>query len=152
MESVVLIRNKNIPYTVNYEGKRYVWAGSKGTIVSKKSVPLDVYDYLASFTSTFQNGDLVVDPKSEQAQELEDNILDKEAYTVNGMSKDEVIELLKGNFKKMECELNKVTSDSTKRFVMSVAKEIKIANSTKQKFLKDWVGNTLSIEDIFDIE
>ena len=152
MENVVLIRHKNIPYTVNYEGKRYVWAGSVGTRISKKPVPLDVYDYLASFTTTFQNGDLVVDPTSEQAKELEDNILDKDAYEVNGISKEEVIELLKGNLKKMECELNKVTSDSTKRFVMSIAKEVKVTNSTKQKFLKDWVGNTLSIEDIFDIE
>ena len=152
MESVVLIRNKNIPYTVNYEGKRYLWAGSKGTMISKKPVPIEVYDYLASFTSTFQNGDLVVDPASEQAKELKDNILDTEAYEVNGISKDEVVELLKGNLKKMESELNKVTSDSTKRFVMSIAKEVKVTNSTKQKFLKDWVGNTLSIEDIFDIE
>lgn len=152
MESVVLIRNKNIPYTVNYEGKRYLWAGSKGTMISKKPVPIEVYDYLASFTSTFQNGDLVVDPASEQAKELKDNILDTEAYEVNGISKDEVIELLKGNLKKMESEFNKITSDSTKRFVMSIAKEIKVTNSTKQKFLKDWTGNTLSIEDIFDIE
>lgn len=152
MENVILIRHKNIPYTVNYEGKKYVWAGSKGTITSKKTVPLDVYEYLASFTTTFQNGDLVVEPNSIQAQELEDNILDKDAYEINGISKEEAIELLKGNLKKMERELNKVTSDSTKRFVMSIAKEIKITNSTKQKFLKDWVGNTLSIEDIFDIE
>ena len=152
MENVILIRNKNIPYTVNYEGKKYVWAGSTGTRISKKPVPLDVYDYLSSFTTTFQNGDLVVEPTSIQAQELEDNMLDKEAYALNGISKEEVIELLKGNLKKMECELNKVTSDSTKRFVMSIAKEVKVTNSTKQKFLKDWVGNTLSIEDIFDIE
>ena len=52
----------------------------------------------------------------------------------------------------MEAELNKITSETTKRFVLDVAREIKVENATKQKFLKDWLGLELSIEDIFKSE
>ena len=152
MEQITLLRHKNTPFTVNYENKRYVWAGSKGTIIGKKDVPMDVYDYLVALTSTFEDGELVLKPNTPQAIELEENVLDKEAYQSNSLPKEEIISLLTGNYKKMEAELNKITSESTKRFVLSIAKEIKISNATKQKFIKDWTGNTLSIEDIFDGE
>ena len=61
MEKVTLVRYKNTDYTVNYENKRYFWAGSRGNIVSKKDVPLDVYEWLAMNTYTLRNGELVLD-------------------------------------------------------------------------------------------
>ena len=52
----------------------------------------------------------------------------------------------------MEKELNKITSQSTKEFVLQVAKEIKIDSLTKQKILKNWIGSQLSVEELFEQE
>lgn len=148
-EKITLIRNSNIPFTVNYDNKKYVWAGSKGNIISKKIVPIEVFEYLTSFTSTFEDGELKVLEDTEIAKELVDNIIDKEAYINNAIDKDELISLLKGNINKMKSELNKITCDTTKRFVLDTAKEIGIENVNKQKFIKEWLGSTLNIEELF---
>lgn len=52
MEKVTLARHRWADYVVNYENKRYVWAGARGNIVSKKDVPMEVYEWLASSFST----------------------------------------------------------------------------------------------------
>lgn len=154
MESILLERHHKSEFTVNYEGKRYVWAGSKGNMISKKAVPRDVYDYLAMFTTTFKDGELIISesqPK-ETVEELKDNMYEKEDYEANALTKDTVIKILKGTVKNMEKELNKITSDTTKRFVLSVAKEIGLDNFTKQKFIKEWLGFSASIEELFDMD
>ncbi len=152
MEKVVLARHKNTQYTVNFENKRYVWAGSKGDIISKREVPRELYDWLSMFTTAFKNGELVLDEKSENIEELEYNILEKEEYEANSLTRAEIKKLLEGNYKKMESELKKIDVDSTKRFVLDVAKEIKLESAAKQKFLKEWIGSQLSIEEMFPME
>ena len=52
----------------------------------------------------------------------------------------------------MESELNKIKLDSTKRFVLDVAKEIKIESAAKQRFIKEWLGTELTIEELFPVE
>ena len=152
MEKVILARYKNTDFTVNYENKRYVWAGSKGNIISKKEVPLDVYEWLAMQTTTMSSGELVLDSSNENLEELKENIYEIEEYEVNSISKEDIAKLLNGNFKKMESELNKIESDSTKRFVLAVAREIGLESSAKQRFIKEWLGTELTIEELFPME
>ena len=152
MEKVVLARYKNIDYTVNYENKRYVWYGSKGSIISKREVPMDVYEWLTMNTFALQNGELVLDSSNENLEELKENIYEIEEYEVNSISKDDIAKLLNGNFKKMESELNKIEADSTKRFVLEVAREIGLESSAKQRFIKEWLGTELTIEELFPME
>ncbi len=152
MEKVVLERHKVGNYIINFENKSYIIPGSKGQIVGKKEVPYSVYEYLTMFTDCFKDGELVIQAKTNEEKELLNDFYGKEEYEANALTKEEVTSLLKGNLKKMEAELSKVTSDTTKRFVLDVAKEIKIENATKQKFLKEWLGLELSIEDIFKTE
>ena len=140
MEKVVLARYKNTDYTVNYENKRYVWYGSKGNIISKKEVPIDIYEWLTMHTYTFQNGELVLDSSNENLEELKENIYEIDEYKVNSISKEDIAKLLNGNFKKMESELNKIEADSTKRFVLDVAREIGLESAAKQRFIKEWLG------------
>ena len=52
----------------------------------------------------------------------------------------------------MEKELNKITSQTTKDFVLSVAQEIGLDSATKQSFIKEWLGSALSIEELFSKE
>lgn len=150
-KNIILERHKSNSYTVIHpETKRkYTWAGCKGSRVGSRAIPEEVYNYLADFTTCFSKGELIISPKNSEVEELKNELTDIEEYENNAMSKDDVIALLKGNMKKMEAELNKVTSATTKKFVMEVAKEIKLENSSKQKFLKEWTGSKLSIEDLF---
>lgn len=152
MEKVTLVRYKNTDYTVNYENKRYFWAGSRGNIVSKKDVPLDVYEWLAMNTYTLRNGELVLDKSNEKIEELKENIYEIEEYEVNSISKEEIKKILEGNFKKMESELKKIEVETTKRFVLEVAREIKLESSAKQRFIKEWLGTELTIEELFPME
>ena len=152
MEKVILARYKNTDYTVNYENKRYVWYGSKGNIVIKKEVPMEVYEWLTMNTLALKNGELVLDNSNENIKELKENIYEIEEYEANSISKEEIAKLLNGNFKKMESELNKIEADSTKRFVLEVAREIGLESSAKQRFIKEWLGTELTIEELFPIE
>ena len=152
MEKIVLARYKNTDYTVNYENKRYVWYGSKGSIISKREVPMDVYEWLTMNTFAMQNGELVLDSSNENLEELKENIYEIEEYEVNSISKEDITKLLNGNFKKMESELNKIEADSTKRFVLEVAREIGLESSAKQRFIKEWLGTELTIEELFLME
>ena len=52
----------------------------------------------------------------------------------------------------MESELNKIKTDSTKRFVLEVAREIGLESSAKQRFIKEWLGTELTIEELFPME
>lgn len=152
MEKVTLLRHRGTEYVVNYENKKYVWPPSKGNVVSKKDVPMDVYEWLTSYTTAFRFGELVLDKTNENIDELKEHIYEIEDYEVNSISKDEIKKILEGNFKKMESELNKIKLDSTKRFVLDVAKEIKIESAAKQRFIKEWLGTELTIEELFPVE
>lgn len=152
MKKVTLLRHRGTEYVVNYENKKYVWPPSRGNIVSKKDVPMDVYEWLTSYTTAFRFGELVLDETNENIDELKEHIYEIEDYEVNSISKDEIKKILEGNFKKMESELNKIKLDSTKRFVLDVAKEIKIESAAKQRFIKEWLGTELTIEELFPVE
>ena len=152
MKKVTLLRHRGTEYVVNYENKKYVWPPSKGNVVSKKDVPVDVYEWLTSYTTAFRFGELVLDKTNENIDELKEHIYEIEDYEVNSISKEEIKKILEGNFKKMESELNKIKLDSTKRFVLDVAKEIKIESAAKQRFIKEWLGTELTIEELFPVE
>ena len=152
MKKVTLLRHRGTEYVVNYENKKYVWPPSRGNIVSKKDVPMDVYEWLTSYTTAFRFGELVLDETNENIDELKEHIYEIEEYEANSISKDEIKKILEGNFKKMESELNKIKLDSTKRFVLDVAKEIKIESAAKQRFIKEWLGTELTIEELFPVE
>ena len=51
-----------------------------------------------------------------------------------------------------EAELKKIEIDSTKRFVLEVAREIKLESAAKQRFIKEWLGTQLTIEELFPVE
>ena len=152
MEKVTLLRHRATEYVVNYENKKYLWAGCRGNIVSKRDVPLEVYEWLTSYTTALRDGELVLDEKNENLEELKEHIYEIEEYEVNSISKEEVKKILEGNFKKMESELKRIEHPNTKKFVYGVAKEIKIESAAKQKFIKEWLGTALTIEELFPVE
>lgn len=148
-KKVILERHKITKYTVNFEGKAYIWAGSKGNMISKKEVPVDLYQYLAMFTTCLQNGELILVTKTEEDKELLEDIPQKEEYEANALTKEEVKKILGGQLNKMKSELKKITSRTTKNFVLDVAKEIGLENANKRIFIKEWLGTELSTDELF---
>lgn len=152
MEKVTLLRNRATEYVVNYENKRYAWAGSRGNIVSKKAIPRDVYEWLTSYTTALRDGELVLDESNENIEDLKEYIYEIDEYETNSISREDIKKLLEGNFKKMKSELEKIEHPNTKRFVFTVAKEIGLESAAKQKFIKEWLGTELTIEELFPVE
>lgn len=144
-KTIKVARYRNTPYVVNFSNsngslKTYQWSGSKGTKTEIKPIPEEVVDYLIMNSACFRKGELVIVEDSEVAKELVENIDDKEEYQNNTHTKEELQKILEGNFAKMKSEINKITNDDEKRFVIDVAKEIKLDSSAKRKALSEWYG------------
>lgn len=153
-QKVLLERHKKRDYTVRYEGKRWFWSGAKGDIISKVLVPREVYDFLAMSTNCIKNGELIPSKSmpEELREELYSEVYEIEEQEANALTREDVEKILKGNMSYLKSSLEKITSFSTKQFVLDVAKEIKITNVNKQKFIKDWYGTELPLEDLFEID
>lgn len=144
-KNIKIGRYRAVPYTVNYPTdsggvKTFQWSGSKGNKKDIKEIPEDVVNYLMMNSICFEQGELVIADDSKEANDLKENIDDKESYDNNTQSRDEIVELLKGNMNKMKSELNKITVKDQKKFVVDTAKEIELDSDSKKKFIADWYG------------
>jgi hypothetical protein len=143
-KTIKVARYRTTPYIVNYitNGgiKPYIWSGSKGNKVDIKEVPVEVVDWLIMNSACFRDGELAIIEDSEEAKEIVENIDNVEEYRNNTHSKEEIIQLLNGNINKMKSVLNKITNKGEKKFVIEVAKEIKLDSNAKLTFLADWYG------------
>ena len=144
MNTVKVARYRTAPYFVNHitDGgiKAYSWSGSKGNKVDIKEIPEEVVDRLMMESVCFRDGELVIIEEDDKAKELVSNIDDLEEYRNNTHSKEEVIKILEGNYKKMEAELNKITNKDEKKFFIDVAKEINVDSNAKLNILANWFG------------
>ncbi|MBD1379210.1 hypothetical protein [Metabacillus arenae] len=121
--------------------KQYTWTGAKGNRIDIKEVPQEVFDYLSMNSQCFDNGELVIVEDTEESKQAKEHIADIESYENNTHTKEEIEKILKGNFPKMKKELNDITVDSEKQFVLSVAQEMQdeLAKG-KIDFLAEWLG------------
>lgn len=144
MNKVKVARYRKSPYFVNHitDGgtKAYSWSGSKGNKVDTKEIPEEVIDRLMMESVCFRDGELVIIEEDEKSKDLVANIDDLEEYRNNTHSKEEVIKILEGNYKKMETELNKITNKDEKKFIVEVAKEINVDSNAKLNILATWYG------------
>lgn len=141
---IKIARYRNIPYTVNYivNGgiKTYQWSGSKGNKYEIKELPIEIVDWLSMNSRCFSDGELVILGNSQEAKEAISNIDDIEKYENNTNTKEDIVKILEGNINKMKSALEKITVNEEKRFVIEVAKEIKLDSAAKLKFLSEWMG------------
>ena len=156
-DKIYLERHKNSDYIVRYtdngRNERYTWKGAKGNKFSKVGVPDYVYNYLAMSTTCFKNGELIISEvkDKDKKEELESVLFDQETVKANSFTKEEVISILKSTVQNMKKNFDGGTSQTTKDFIIEVAKEIGLSNTNKLKYLKDLVGSEMSIEDLFGI-
>lgn len=143
----------NFPANGGYETYKFVGSKLKG-IDDIKELPKRVVDYLIMNSTTFTEGHLTIvkDGENENKEEVKKifDAFDDDILKTNTHTKDEIIQILEGNFMKMKKELGLITIKEEKSFVVDVAKELKIDSSAKRSFVSEWAG--ISEEMIFDKE
>lgn len=154
METVKIARHRNIPYSVNYKSnnglKSFQWAGSKGNKTDIKDIPVEVVDWLIMTSRCFIDGELKIIEDSKETEEMVSNLDELDSYKNNSHTREEIVKILNGNLNKMKSELEKITVQSEKQYVLDVAKEIKLDVASKQKFIAEWIGAPVDI--LFDEE
>ncbi|SNZ09947.1 hypothetical protein SAMN05421503_1432 [Terribacillus aidingensis] len=144
MSKIKVARRRNTPYVVNYtaDGSRrvFTWNGSKNGKIDSKDIPQEVVEWLTMNSRCFDEGELYIveDKANADVTEIVDNILDKETYTSNTHTEEEIEAILKGNVNAMKSKLSKITVEEEKQFVIDVAQKMDLTAS-KAKFLAEWM-------------
>lgn len=145
-EFVKLERKRPTPYVVNYHNGikelPYNWAGCKpGGKPHVVSVPREVFDYLNMSTQAIVNGALSVADSEPNKEQIHTEIVEIEDALINSKTREEYVELLKGNINKMKKELGKITSRQEKMFVKQIKDELAETeglHNTKIEFIDEW--------------
>lgn len=163
-KEVTLIRKQDSPFSVNYpvDGriKKYVWNGTKGKRLDKKPIPIEVYNWLANYTTTFSEGELIIDKtKDEEVNDIKETIENVDNIEDTILTRDEIEEILtKGNHLALKGKLEELIKnqpkkviESQKRYVIGVASDIGIDSSAKRQVICEWAGLDYENSDlIFD--
>lgn len=174
--TVTLIRKQADPFEVNYpfalpDGKltHYDWVGTKNGIVSKRDVPVEVFQWLKDSTTTFTNAHLIVEEKDNEELEedvkyLVEDVEEKQLEIKNAIKTRAEVEkmLTTGNQLVLKKELDKLVKDITdedqvkevKSYIYRTAIDIGIDSSAKRKVVCEWYGisNVENCGFIFDEE
>jgi hypothetical protein len=174
--TVTLIRKQADPFEVNYpfalpEGKltHFDWTGTKNGIISKRDVPVEVFQWLKDFTTTFTNGHLIVEEKDNEELEedvkyLVEDVEEKQSEIKGAIKTREEIEkmLTTGNQLVLKKELDKLVKDITdedqvkevKSYIYRTAIDIGVDSNAKRKVICEWYGlsNVENCGWIFDEE
>lgn len=173
---VTLIRKQPTPFEVNYpltlpngQLTHFDWTGTKGKIISKRDVPVEVFQWLKDSTTTFKDGCLIVDETKEETELDEDTkylveTVQEEQATIKESIKtrDEVETMLtKGNQNVLKKALNDLTKDledeeqikEVKNYIYRTAIDIGVDSNAKRKVICDWYGTDVeNCGFIFDEE
>lgn len=168
-KTITLIRKQATPFTVNYPyqlnnggiSPQIIFQGSVGGRLSEKEVPIEVFNWLRDFTSTFKSGMLVIkETKDEEIQELVEAIPNAEEMNKVILTIDEIKKMIDtGNQNVLKKALNDLVKDiseedtvkEVKNYVYKTAIELGVDSSAKRKVICDWIGyNYEDVADNFD--
>ena len=173
---ITLIRKQDTPFTVNYpfqlpDGRltRFDWSGTKGKVQNERNVPVEVYEWLRDYTTTFTEGELIVKTLDEKDTELSEDVKylvedmnsQQEDISQSIMTREEIEEMLtKGNQNVLKGKLNKLLEGldeeqikNVKGYIYRTAIDIGVDSNAKRKVICDWYG--CNVEDcgfVFDKE
>ncbi|MBZ9693188.1 hypothetical protein [Clostridium sp. M14] len=172
---ITLVRKQPTPFEVNYplslpngQLTHFDWTGTKGNIVSKRDVPVEVFQWLKDSTTTFKDGCLIVDDNIEQeldgdSQYLIDSVKDEQSEIKKAIkTKTEIEQMLTtGNQNVLKKALNDLTKDvedeeqikEIKNYIYRTAIDIGVDSNAKRKVICDWYGTDVeNCGFIFDEE
>lgn len=168
-EKIVLIRKQNLPFTVNYPfqlnnggiNPTFIWQGTKGNRLDEKPVPIEVYEWLRDYTTTFKEGMLIVkeadENDDEEIKELINQVPESREIEGSILTEQEISQMLsEGNQNVLKSKLKNLVSGlsdedqvkSVKNYVYRTAMEIGIDSCAKRKVLCQWYG--VEYEDVKD--
>jgi len=154
-KKVVLIRKQNTEFVVNYPvddptiPKTYIWMGTKSSVLNKKSVPFQVFEWLSTSTTTFKNGALIIeDNEDEDVQEIKSSIEGIEEVESSILTAQEISKLLKtGNHLALKKALNELTEGKSDGLVSAITKQVVnvatdegIDSASKRQIVCEWSG------------
>lgn len=157
-KTITLIRKQATPFTVNYPyqlnnggvNPKFVWQGTKGSKLSEKDVPIEVFDWLKDYTSTFTSGMLIVkETNDEELKELREMVKDVDIIEKAILTEEEIKDILgTGNQNVLKKALNDLIKDLTdtqqitevKNYFYRTAIELGVDSSAKRKVICDWMG------------
>lgn len=172
---ITLVRKQPTPFEVNYplslpngQLTHFDWIGTKGNIVSKRNVPVEVFQWLKDSTTTFKDGCLIVDDNIEKeldgdSQYLIDSVKDEQSKIKKAIkTRVEIEEMLStGNQNVLKKALNDLTKDvedeeqikEIKNYIYRTAIDIGVDSNAKRKVICDWYGTDVeNCGFIFDEE
>ena len=161
-KQVILQRKQPIPFIVNYpygsaNNKEYQFMGTTGKRISERPVPMEVFEWLKQYTTTFSSGELIIKPTDdEEIKYIAETIDNIEQAEKSAFTKEEITEVLtKGNHLSLKKALGEMTKDKTDdlkknihRQVITVAEELGIDSSAKRKVICEWAGLDEELADV----
>lgn len=139
-EKYKIARYRATPFKINcpITKKIYGFNGSKDNFIDIKEVEEETYLWLLNSTTAFLDGDLVPIDNEEFKNSLPEE--EYEEIKKNTHNRDEIVKILEGNTNTMKKKLQEITAKEEKKFVIDVAKGIKLDSNAKIKFLEEWIG------------
>jgi len=166
---ITLIRKQASPFTVNYPyqlnnggvNPQIIFQGTANGRLSEKQVPVEVFNWLKAYTSTFQSGMLVIkESTDEEVQELVESIPNAKEMNKVILTIDEIKPMIgTGNQNVLKKALNDLVKDisdentvkEVKSYIYKTAIELGVDSSAKRKVICDWIGyNYEDVADNFD--
>lgn len=146
-----LARRRAFDFTVNCPTTKriYQFIGSKNGFIDIKEIPYETYNWLLNATTTITDGELVLVEDADK-EEIARTMYEEDVKKIeaNTHTREEIKKILEGNTNSMKKQLEMITIPEEVRFVIEVAKDIKIDSVAKVEFLKSWA----KVDDIFDAE
>jgi len=143
MKFYKVARNRSFEFTVNcpITKKETKFLGSRNGFTDVKDIPEETFNWLMASTTTFKDGELAL-VEEDGLVELKKATYEEEFESIkaNTHTRDEIVKILNGNTNAMKKQLESITIPEEKRFVVEIAKDIKLDSVAKVDFIKAWSG------------
>lgn len=169
---IELINKRGFEYKINYPGTlengrenpSYVFPEAKNGKTSSRKVPLEVFNWLKDYTTTFTQGFLEIVETEENKYDVEDIIEKNKAVCSAIYTEKEIEEMInKGNHLTFGKRLNEISEKiqdldedaqiQVKDYVWKTCVNLGIDSNAKIKKLCEWTGRDYdSVKDLFDVE
>ena len=154
MKFVSIERWKRSKYIVNAPTengfiKPFIWNVPMGKKPFVLKVPIEVYEWIASNSTSFEDGELRIADVQEDKEDLVSMMNDPEKYEKNAKTNDEILVMItKSKLPQLKKELYSITEKSTCKQVKKVFEEVKSdLVGSKIQMIEEWLKEHNLIEE-----
>lgn len=154
MKFVSIERWKRSKYIVNAPTengfiKPFIWNVPMGKKPFVLKVPIEVYEWIVSNSTSFEDGELRIADVQEDKEDLVSMMNDPEKYEKNAKTNDEILAMItKSKLPQLKKELHSITEKSTRKQVQKVFEEVKgELVGTKIQMIQDWLKENNLVEE-----